>query len=149
MSPDDNKAIIRTYVETIFNQQQVDRAGEQGRLGFRRPRCLAWSGAWAGGRQAEWAMYLAGLPDLRVTIEELVAEGDKVACRSMRAPPRGAAGHPTTGKQLRIGGISIFRLAEGEDRRALGAVGSASADAAARRHLGPGRARVVHLPNGA
>ena len=28
MSPDDNKAVIRAYVETIFNQRQVDRAGE-------------------------------------------------------------------------------------------------------------------------
>ena len=28
MSPADNKAIIRTYVETIWNQQQVDRADE-------------------------------------------------------------------------------------------------------------------------
>ena len=28
MSPDDNKAILRAYVETIFNQQQVDRADE-------------------------------------------------------------------------------------------------------------------------
>jgi hypothetical protein len=28
VSPDDNKAILRAYVETIFNQKQVDRAGE-------------------------------------------------------------------------------------------------------------------------
>jgi predicted ester cyclase len=57
-----------------------------------------------------------GIPDLRVTIEELVAEGDKVAVRrSYEGTHRGELlGIPPTGKQVRIGGISIFRLTEGK-----------------------------------
>ena len=99
MSPDDNKAVIRTYVETIFNQQQVDRAGELVASDFvdhaalREVRRLGWKGV-----TQKWAMYLAGLPDLRVTIEELVAEGDKVAVRrSMQAPGRPGSGARTCG----------------------------------------------------
>jgi predicted ester cyclase len=67
------------------------------------------------GAKGKWAMYLAGLPDLRVTIEELVAEGDKVAVRrSYAGTHRGELlGIPATGKQVRLGGISIFRLAGG------------------------------------
>jgi predicted ester cyclase len=59
-------------------------------------------------------MYLAGLPDLQVTIEELVAEGDKVAVRRSYAGTHREEllGIPPTGKQVRISGISIFRLAE-------------------------------------
>jgi predicted ester cyclase len=68
------------------------------------------------GAKQKWAMYLAGLPDLRVTIEELVAEGDKVAVRrSYAGTHRGELlGVPPTGKQLQLGGISIFRLTGGK-----------------------------------
>jgi predicted ester cyclase len=61
-------------------------------------------------------MYLAGIPDLRVTIEELVAEGDKVAVRrAYVGTHRGELlGIPPTGKQVRVSGISIFRLAGGK-----------------------------------
>ena len=57
-----------------------------------------------------------GIPDLQVTIEELVAEGDKVAVRrSYAGTHRGELlGISPTGKQVRIGGISIFRLAGGK-----------------------------------
>jgi predicted ester cyclase len=67
------------------------------------------------GAKQKWAMYLAGIPDLRVTIEEMVAEGDKVGVRrSYEGTHRGELlGVPPTGKQVRIGGISIFRLAPG------------------------------------
>jgi predicted ester cyclase len=55
--------------------------------------------------------YLAGIPDPRVTIEELVAEGDKVAVRRSYAGTHQGEllGIPPTGKQVRLGGISIFR----------------------------------------
>ena len=68
------------------------------------------------GAKQKWAMYLAGIPDLRVTIEELVAEADKVAVRRSYdgTHQEELLGVPPTGKHVRIGGISIFRLAEGK-----------------------------------
>jgi predicted ester cyclase len=68
----------------------------------------------AGAKQ-KWAMYLTGIPDLHVTIEDLVAEDDKVAARrSYEGTHRGELlGIPATGKPVQIGGISIFRVAEG------------------------------------
>ena len=110
------RAVIRTYVETVFNQQQLDRAGELVAPDFVDHAALPGRAPGLEGVKQKWAMYLAGLPDLRVTIEELVAEGDKVAVRrSYAGTHRGrAAGHPPTGKQVRIGGISIFRLTEGK-----------------------------------
>jgi steroid delta-isomerase-like uncharacterized protein len=116
MSPDDNKAVIRAYVETIFNQRQVDRAGELVASDYVDHAALPGQAPGLEGVTQKWAMYLAGIPDLRVTIEELVAEGDKVAVRrSYAGTHRGELlGIPATGKQVRIGGISIFRLAEGK-----------------------------------
>ena len=60
-------------------------------------------------------MYLNAAPDLRVTIEDLVAEDDKVGVRrSYEGTHRGELlGIPATGKPVRVGSISIFRLAEG------------------------------------
>jgi predicted ester cyclase len=61
-------------------------------------------------------MYLDASPDFRITIEDLVAEADKVAVRrTYEGTHRGGPllGIPATGKRLQFGGISIFRLANG------------------------------------
>ena len=59
---------------------------------------------------------LRRFPDLHVTIEDLVAEGDKVAARrSYEGTHRGELlGIPATGKPVQMGGISIFRMALGK-----------------------------------
>jgi steroid delta-isomerase-like uncharacterized protein len=116
MSLEANKDLIRTYVEAIFNQKQVDRADELVAPDFIDHAALPGQAPGLEEAKQKWAMYLAGLPDLRVTIEELVAEGDKVGVRrSYAGTHRGELlGIPPTGKQVRIGGISIFKLAEGK-----------------------------------
>ncbi|HZC99979.1 MAG TPA: ester cyclase [Actinomycetes bacterium] len=81
MSLEANKEVIRAYVETIFNQQRVDRAGELVAPDYLDHAALPGQAPGLEGAKQKWAMYLAGIPDLRVTIEELVAEADKVAVR--------------------------------------------------------------------
>ena len=99
---------------TIFNQQQLERAHEfvQRTTSATRP----WQAPGLAGAKHKWAMFLAGIPDLRVTIEKLVAEADNVAGRrSYEGIHQGELlGIPPTGKQVRIGGISIIRLAGGK-----------------------------------
>jgi predicted ester cyclase len=65
-------------------------------------------------------MYLNAPPDLRVTIEDLVAEDDKVGVRrSYEGTHQGELlGIPATGKQVRTGSIAIFRPAGGRSSRA-------------------------------
>jgi steroid delta-isomerase-like uncharacterized protein len=111
-----NKDLIRTYVETIFNQRQVDRAEGLVAPDYIDHAALPGQAPGLEGAKQKWAMYLAGIPDLRVTIEELVAEGDKVAVRRSYAGTHQGEllGIPATGKQLQLGGISIFRLAGGK-----------------------------------
>src|SRR5215208_5272338 len=55
-------------------------------------------------------------PDLRFTIEDLAAEGDKVIARfTMSATHRGELwGIPLTGKQLTLTAMEIYRIAEGK-----------------------------------
>ena len=64
-----------------------------------------------GFYEAIWTAF----PDARLEIEDVVAEGDKVACRfAMRATHRGPfQGIPATGRPVKLTGITILRLANG------------------------------------
>lgn len=116
MTAEENKAIIRAYVETIWNQQQVHRAGELLAQGYVVHPPLPGQTPGLEGAKRVVALYLAGVPDLHVTIEDLVAEGDRVAVRrTYEGTHKGELlGIPPTGKHLQIGGISIFRLVDGK-----------------------------------
>ena len=69
----------------------------------------------AGYKQTVTAM-LAAFPDFSVTVEDAIAEGDKVAVRvTLRGTHQGALmGIPPTGKQIAITGMSLWRVADGK-----------------------------------
>ena len=59
--------------------------------------------------------WYAGLPDVRWTAEELLADGDRVAVRwTCRGTHTGALlGLPPTGKPVELQGITLYRIAGG------------------------------------
>jgi len=61
-------------------------------------------------------MMRGGFPDIQWTLEEMVAEGDKVAARfTMRGTHRGTFfGVPPTGKTISVQAINIYRLSGGQ-----------------------------------
>ncbi len=61
-------------------------------------------------------LYLAAFPDAKATVEELLADGDKVVARvSIRGTHQGAfRGIAPTGKPIALLGINIFRIANGK-----------------------------------
>ncbi len=61
-------------------------------------------------------MMRGGFPDIQWTLEEMVAEGDKVAARfTMRGTHRGAfLGVPPTGKAIAVQAMNIYRLRGGQ-----------------------------------
>ena len=69
----------------------------------------------AGMKQMMPAFFTA-LPDLHYTVEDLIAEGDKVVCRyTWRATHHGEyMGVPATGKVVTMTGIVISRFAGGK-----------------------------------
>jgi steroid delta-isomerase-like uncharacterized protein len=65
----------------------------------------------------QWgSMLQAAFSDIQITIEDLFAEGDKVAARqTLRGTHSGEfQGIPATGKTATVTGIFIFRLAGGK-----------------------------------
>jgi predicted ester cyclase len=80
MATDENKAIVRRY-EEVFNEKQVDRADEFVVRDYIDHAALPGQVPGLAGAKQKSARYIAAIPDLRVPIEDLVAEGDKVVVR--------------------------------------------------------------------
>jgi steroid delta-isomerase-like uncharacterized protein len=60
--------------------------------------------------------YLAGFPDARIAVDDLVAEGDRVATRwTRRGTHTGEiAGIAATGREVTVSGLTISRLENGK-----------------------------------
>jgi steroid delta-isomerase-like uncharacterized protein len=116
MSAQANRALIRRYYEELWNRWDLAVADEiiaedltfRGSLAVRvRSR--------AGFKQYV-AMVRGAFPDFHNTIEDLVAEGDRVAVRlSYRGTHRGDLfGMAPTGKKISYAGAALFRIVGGK-----------------------------------
>ncbi len=73
----------------------------------------------AGGAEAvrrDTEGYLTAFPDLLFTIEDVIAEGDKVAIKTtFRGTHQGTfAGVPVSGNKIEVGGCDVFRVRDGK-----------------------------------
>ena len=61
-------------------------------------------------------MFRSAMPDLRVVVEDMIAEGDKVAVRyTLEGTHEGELfGVPPTGQRLSIKSISVERVSDGK-----------------------------------
>jgi steroid delta-isomerase-like uncharacterized protein len=61
-------------------------------------------------------MFRSAIPDLRVVVEDMIAEGDKVAVRyTLEGTHEGELfGVPPTGQRLSIKSISVERVSDGK-----------------------------------
>jgi steroid delta-isomerase-like uncharacterized protein len=119
MSAEENKAIARREMEELFNHTgNLDVADEiyaPDYVGHEPTQPEDIHGV-EGARQFAATMRSA-FPDLSCTIEDQVAEGDKVVTRwTGRGTHQGEAEElgPPTGKRMEITGISIERISEGK-----------------------------------
>ena len=110
-----NKEIIRRYFEGWANHGDTTVADEliATNVTLRSPPAILHSLA---EYKQGMAVFHTAFPDLRFTIEDVVAEGDKVVVRwTLHATHAGEyQGHPPTGKTITVTGISLFRLADGK-----------------------------------
>ena len=105
MSTEENKALVRREQEELWNHTgDLDAAGD------------LFAPELADAARQEAADFRRGFPDVVSTIEDLVAEGDRVAAHwRARATHLGQyAGIPPTGKEVEFTGISMYRIEEGE-----------------------------------
>lgn len=118
MASEENKAVVRRFVDEVqskhrmdlvnelFSPEFVDHAVPQGMAPQRGTDHFK---AFYGGM-------LRAFPDVRFTIVEQVAEGDKVATiKTARATHRGEfMGVGPTGNEVELPVVDVFRVAEGK-----------------------------------
>jgi len=119
MSPEENKSTVRRAIEEGWNQGHVAVFDE-----LNAPNFIYHDPGAPGVRTSEdykrWVTEsLNAFPNLHITIEDLVAEGDQVAMRwTFRGTHTGdlvaPVPLPATGKQVTVPGITIVRLTGGK-----------------------------------
>jgi steroid delta-isomerase-like uncharacterized protein len=115
VAPQDNKAIVSQFIEEFKNKANhaivQELFAEDFVHHFKDPNLPP-------GREAMMLLgqaVVAGFPDVQVTVEDLLADGDKVIERTTaRATHQGTFnGVPATGKPVLWTEIHIYRLAHG------------------------------------
>ena len=116
MSTEENKATFRRYVEEVGNAGNLDLADDV----FDRYLAHQPDGSVLerGPEDVKRFMgeFRSAFPDFHSTIEDQIAEGDRVVTRwRMRGTHQGEfRGIAPTGKELDITGIGIFRFSDGK-----------------------------------
>lgn len=116
MSSEENKAIFRRYVEEVGNEGRLELADEI----FDRYLAHQADGSVLERGPEDVKRFMGefrqAFPDFHSTVEDQIAEGDKVVTRwTMRGTHEGEfRGMPPTGNKLEITGIGIFRFSEGK-----------------------------------
>jgi len=115
MSAEENKARIRRGFEEMVNRGDAAVAEELLAPDYVNHAFPGVPPGPAGLLQAV-GMFRAGFPDFHVTVEELLAEGDRVATRGFfTGTHRGEfMGVPATGKAIRVGYLDLWRLEHGQ-----------------------------------
>jgi len=114
MSAEENKDLARRSWEMLVNQQNPDAIDELYTPNF------VWHEPDEDIQGPEEArqflgMYLSAFPDMRVSVEDEIAEGDKVVTQwTIRGTHRGELmGMAPTDEQVEIKGITIHRIEGG------------------------------------
>ena len=116
MTPEANKALIRRHFAEIWNQRRLDIADELVDEAYLSHFPVPGQPPGIAGFTYAVQMLHQSFPDLVITVEDLIAEGDKVAARlTARGTHRGAfRGIAPTGRAVTWAGIRIFRIANGK-----------------------------------
>jgi steroid delta-isomerase-like uncharacterized protein len=114
MSTEENKAIIRRFVEEVQCKHNIQLMDELFSTDFYDHGRLSTTHTLEESKQF-FAMSFAAFPDMRADIHDQVAEGDKVVTRkTFHGTHQGEfMGIPPTGKQVAFDVIDIFRIADG------------------------------------
>lgn len=113
MSLEDNKTLVRTFLEKSNRERRT-----------LVELCVSDATFHIGGTptmnlhafQQFQTMYFAAFPDSRITIEDMIAEGDRVAFRGVVRATHVAefSGTPASGKQITVPVIGIAKLIDGK-----------------------------------
>jgi predicted ester cyclase len=114
---ENNKALVRRFNEEVYNRGNMDVADELLAPNFVSRDTLTGEEASREDLKREIAEQAATSSDLHFSIEEQIAEGDKVVTRSIGSGTHDLAeyeGLAPSGVRITIENIDIYRVVEGK-----------------------------------
>jgi steroid delta-isomerase-like uncharacterized protein len=118
MSTEQNKAISRRFLVEVFGQGKLAVADEIVAPDHvdHGPSTLPGMPTGPEGSKMVVTIYRNAFPDIHFTIDEQIAEGDKVVTRwTGRGTHKGElAGIPATGKSATVTGVGVDRIVNGK-----------------------------------
>jgi steroid delta-isomerase-like uncharacterized protein len=114
----ENEALVRRYFEEIWDKGNLELIDQLFTTNFVRHGPTATEGEVQGleGFKGLVSMYHTALPDLRVPIEDLISEGDRVVTRwTAYGTHQGELmGNAPTGNRASVTGILVDRISGGK-----------------------------------
>jgi steroid delta-isomerase-like uncharacterized protein len=116
VSAEENKAVMQRVLQEVIAQGNLDLVDQLIAADYRYFAPGSPEVRGPEGYKQLLTMYRSALPDLQMTEEDMLAEGDKVVVRwTARGTHRGELmGIPPTGKSVSVSGIVISRFAAGK-----------------------------------
>ena len=117
MSTEQNKSIVRRWIEEGWNKGNVGAVDQFYAADVIQHDSSSPAPVTSSAALKQYVgVFLTAMPDLHFTIDDLLAEGDKVLWRfTARGTQTGALMNlPPTGKTGESTGMALFRLADGK-----------------------------------
>lgn len=115
MVTEQNKAVYRRFIQEVFNKGRLNKLDEFVAPSYAIREAPPGTPAGAEGIRFVVSMFRSAFPDLDITIDDLVAEGDKVCARSTLRGTHGGEifGIPPTGKAISMTSLTMVRIVDG------------------------------------
>jgi steroid delta-isomerase-like uncharacterized protein len=115
MSTEENKRVVRRFYDEVLNAKAIDVLPELAVDDYEEHDTLPGQGTGLPGLRDRVSMLTTAI-DQRFTLEDVIAEGDRVVVRwTTKATQVGEfLGIPATGKSYAIAGIDIYRMQDGK-----------------------------------
>lgn len=116
MPAEKNKALLRRYIEVVWDQQNPAAVDQFLAANYQRYLSPTSTPLTRTGQKHLLTGFRAAFPDIQITVEEIVAEGDRIAFRStMRGTHQGEfRGIAPTGKRVTVGLLDLIRIENGQ-----------------------------------
>jgi steroid delta-isomerase-like uncharacterized protein len=115
MLAEENKTLLRRYMEEVWEKQNPEALEDFLAPHYKRHRSPTVASLTREGQKQLLLQFRTAFPDIQITVEEIIAEDDRIAFRStMRGTHRAEfMGIAPTGKKIEVSLLDIMHIQDG------------------------------------